>query len=166
LALGLLSKDEGVHGTTPGHVNFSSNLQPSVGHGLECDIHDRSLPLPVQGSSPTCGKILQHATKQVELFRKTMGSNICVFKVGVTSDPAVRFLDYRAKNFTSMWIVHTSNDLGLIHMLEASLVLQFHHCVGCRNAPNTGGEGGMSRMAPPYYVYVTGGRADQFKRVG
>ena len=61
------------------------------------------------------------------------------------------------------------NDLGLVNMLEAALISEFSQCTGCRNMANTGGEGGLNRQVrphPPYFVYVTGGRADQPKRVG
>lgn len=62
-----------------------------------------------------------------------------------------------------------SEDLSLVHMLETALISEFHHVTGCRNAANTGGEGvgtRMSRPDPPFFVYVTGGRVDQLKRVG
>ena len=54
-------------------------------------------------------------------------------------------------------------------MLEAALISEFHHVRGCKNAPNTGGEGALNRKdsgGPPFYVYVVGGRADQAKWVG
>lgn len=117
----------------------------------------------------TCGKILAHAKQQVILFRQQIGTSLCVFKIGVTSSPAQRFQEYWEKNFTMMWIVFMSEDLGLVHMLEAALISEFHHLSGCRNAANTGGEGALTRTSrpdPPFFVYVTGGRADQLKRVG
>lgn len=118
---------------------------------------------------PTCGKILAHAVRQVHGFRERMGLQVCVFKIGVTAAPQQRFEQCLAVNFSCMWIVHESDDLGVVHMLEAALVAQFHHCTGCRNVEGTGGEGGLNRrkhLGPPFFVYVTGGRADQFKRVG
>ena len=54
-------------------------------------------------------------------------------------------------------------------MLEAALIAEFSKHVGCRNKDGTGGEGKINRDTPPvgpYYVYVTGGRADQSRRVG
>ena len=118
---------------------------------------------------PTCGKILAHCKDQIRLFRKFLGGSLCIFKIGVTTDPGERFEDYLRKSFTNMWVIHTSDDLNLIHMLEAALVSEFHMLRGCRNAPDTGGEGGLNRKnhnGPPYFTYVTGGRADQLKRVG
>ena len=119
--------------------------------------------------NPTCGKILTHCRAQVSAFRKSLGQELCIFKIGVTADPLVRFQDYMDKAYTNMWIVHVSDDLGLTHMLEAALISEFHLESGCRNSPGTGGEGGLNRkkhLGPPFYTYVTGGRADQFKRVG
>ncbi|CAK8995140.1 unnamed protein product [Durusdinium trenchii] len=52
-------------------------------------------------------------------------------------------------------------------MLEAALVFEFHKHVGCRNQRGTGGDGALNRKdpsPPPYFVYVTGGRADQMRR--
>ena len=125
--------------------------------------------LKVQQLKPTCGKILAHCKMQVAAFRKSLGQELCIFKIGVTADPLVRFQDYMAKAYTNMWIVFMSDDLLLIHMLEAALISEFSMVSGCRNAPGTGGEGGLNRkkhLGPPYYTYVTGGRADQFKWVG
>lgn len=71
--------------------------------------------------------------------------------------------------FHAMWVIAVSPSIDLIHMLEAALVMEFHKHVGCRNKEGAGGEGALNRSerAPgPYYVYVTGGRADQRRRVG
>ena len=68
-----------------------------------------------------------------------------------------------------MWLIATSNSVDLVHMLEAALVSEFHKHVGCRNREGSGGEGALNREAaapPPYYVYITGGRADQPRSVG
>ena len=68
-----------------------------------------------------------------------------------------------------MWIIHEADDVGLVHMLEAALVSHFQHLAGCKNEPDSGGEGALNHHAvrgPPYYVYITGGRADQGKWVG
>ena len=97
-----------------------------------------------------------------------MGIQLCVFKIGVTTNPALRFVDYRKKNFTAMWVVFQGSCVKEIHMLEAALVAVFQACTGCQNAPGSGGEGSLNKpsSSPPYYAYVTGGRADQHKRVG
>lgn len=118
---------------------------------------------------PTCGKILAHCKAQIKSFREFLGGPLCIFKIGVTADPVERFEDYLKKSFTNMWVIYTSDELNTIHMLEAALISEFHILSGCRNAPDTGGEGGLNRKnhnGPPYFTYVTGGRADQLKRVG
>lgn len=117
----------------------------------------------------TCGKILAHSRQKVTAFREYLGINVAVFKIGVTGNPAQRFEQYLKVNFTMMWVIFKSNDLSIVHMLEASLIALFNDCTGCRNAPNTGGEGALNRRRspdPPFFVYVVGGRADQLKKVG
>ena len=116
----------------------------------------------------TCGKILQHARQKVSSFRARHGDGLCVFKIGVTANPAKRWELYLKVNFTAMWIIFMNDDLSLVHMLEASLIALFCEISGCRNKPNTGGEGALNRHTapdPPFFVYVVGGRADQHKRV-
>ena len=118
---------------------------------------------------PSCGKILLHAKRQVTAFREFIGVQVCVFKIGVTADPAFRFRGYMAKGYTNMWVIHVNEDVGETHMLEAALIAEFQELPGCRNAPNSGGEGALNRKqngGPPYYTYVTGCRADVFKRIG
>ena len=94
---------------------------------------------------------------------------VSVFKIGVTACPLQRFRGYVSLGFSHLWILFRSNDLSLIHMLEAALISEFNQCPGCRNSPGTGGEGALNRTnpaEPPYFVYITGGRADQQRRVG
>ncbi len=117
----------------------------------------------------TAGKILLHARRQIMAFRETIGISICVFKIGVTGALPQRFLDYVAINFDTMWAVFCSDDVSLVHMLEAALICEFSQLPGCRNSPNTGGEGALNRTnhsGPPYFVYITGAKADQSKRIG
>ena len=116
----------------------------------------------------TCGKILAHATQKVTSFREKMGIKLTCFKIGVTTDPFNRFQKYKEVAFTEMWLIFQSDSVDLVHMLEASLILHFHQHVGCQNKKGTGGEGFLNRSGakPPFYVYVTGGRADQMCRVG
>ena len=54
-------------------------------------------------------------------------------------------------------------------MLEAALISEFGKHVGCQNQSGSGGEGALNRKDPPkgpYFVYITGTRADQMRRVG
>ena len=117
----------------------------------------------------TCGKILSHALNKITAFREKLGVRICVFKIGVTSNPVLRFVPYLQSGFTDMWVVTSSNSVDTIHMLEAACISHFSPHVGCRNKSESGGEGALNRVNvpdPPFFLYVTGGRADQLRRVG
>ena len=120
------------------------------------------------GPLPTCGKILEHAVSKITAFRESVGVKLCVFKVGVTSNPLTRYVMYRKQGFTMMWVITKSSSVDLIHMLEAACVSHFNMHVGCRNQRGSGGEGALNRAnpTPPFFLYVTGGRADQPRRVG
>ena len=133
----------------------------------ECGLLDRTLALRTQNH--TSGKILQHAKLQVNAFRERLGASLCIFKVGVTANPPARFVSYKLKGFTNMWIVHKSDHVQEIHMLEAALISEHHLTSGCKNAAHSGGEGALNRKnsdGPPFFVYVAGGRADQRRWVG
>ena len=121
------------------------------------------------GKKTSCGAILAHAKDKVTAFRQAIGIRLCSFKIGVTANPPSRFPLYIEKGYTSMWLIAMSSSIDLIHMLEAALISEFHKHVGCQNKACSGGEGALNRanpVCPPYFVYVTGGRADQFRRVG
>ena len=120
--------------------------------------------------NPTTGKILKHAVDQITSMREEMGVRLCIFKIGVTCHPARRFEWYLERGYTCMWVLTQSDSIDLIHMLEAALTHEFGKHVGCKNRPNSGGEGALNRANvpshPPYYTYVVGGRADQPRWVG
>lgn len=120
-------------------------------------------------SKITCGKLLLHCKNCVTSFREKMGIRLTVFKVGVTCNPIQRYPSYMAMGFHEMHVIAASHSIDLIHMIEAALVMEFHKHVGCRNKEGTGGEGALNkpnRPPGPYFVYVTGGRADQPRNVG
>ncbi|CAE7258041.1 unnamed protein product, partial [Symbiodinium sp. CCMP2456] len=122
---------------------------------------------PLRVPAPTCGKILLRCKTHAAAFREHIGVQVCVFKIGVTANVPRRFSAYLNLGFTAMWILHTGDEVGLIHMLEAALIAEFQNCTGCRNSANTGGEGALNRKVregPPFFVYITGGRADQARR--
>ena len=98
-----------------------------------------------------------------------MGVRICVFKIGITSNPPQRFATYMEQGYSSMWIVTKSTSRDSIQMLEAACISHFSVHVGCRNQHESGGEGAINRSnppPPPYFLYVVGARADQPKRIG
>ena len=117
----------------------------------------------------TCGKLLLHAKEQVVSLREKKGLRVCIFKVGVTSNPPLRFCEYKKKHYSHMYVICESPSVDKVHMLEAALISEFHKHIGCRNKPDSGGEGALNRtnpVKPPYFVYVVAGRADQCRRVG
>lgn len=99
-----------------------------------------------------------------------MGIRICIFKIGVTSNPKRRFEWFLERGYSCMWVLAESDSQDLIHMLEAALISEFGKHIGCRNKPDSGGEGALNRTTvascPPFYTYVVGGRADQSRWVG
>lgn len=104
------------------------------------------------GDGQTCGKILSRCNGLVQSFREKIGTQICIFKIGVTSNPLLRFLSYTESGYQLMWLMHQSPSLDLIHMLEAALIMANCHHSGCRNAKDSGGEGGLNRakkLPPP-----------------
>ena len=120
-------------------------------------------------SKLTAGKVLSHAKSLVASFREGYGVRVCCFKIGVTSNPLIRFSKYLQLNYSSMWLLAVSNSADWVHMLEASLISEYAKHVGCHNKDGTGGEGALNRSdppPPPYYVYIVGTRADQAKRIG
>ena len=132
-------------------------------------LRDRRMRPRLKQSRPNCGKVLLHAKLQSQCFRENHGVSLCCFKIGVTANPCIRYVDYLQRSFTAMWIIHEADDVGLVHMLEAALISHFQHLPGCKNEADSGCEGALnhhSARGPPYYVYITGGRADQGKWVG
>lgn len=115
----------------------------------------------------TAGTILQRCISEVNRFRHRMGKKLCVYKIGLTSNPCVRFQFYKEANYTHMTLLHVSDQLGVVQMLEAALITMNKPEHACRNE-RPGGEG------PPgsknehhnfFFVYVVGARADQMKAI-
>ena len=121
------------------------------------------------GPSPTCGKLLGHCKDKVASFREKMGVRICIFKLGVTTNPMSRFELYKEKGYSKMWLLATCSSVDLLHMLEAALISEHYQHVGCKNSKGSGGEGALNRTLPappPYFLYIVGGKADQGQWVG
>ena len=112
----------------------------------------------------TAGTILQRCFCQIDQFRNRMGRSVCVFKVGLTSNPLVRFSFYKEANYMHMTLLHVSTNLGSIQFLEAALIAAHVSELGCRNQ-KYGGEGPPVSEEDFHFVYVVGARADQFKPI-
>ena len=144
-------------------LNFDWGSVKSAG------LHNHCLKNHVDIKQLCCGRILLHAREKIHNFREQIGVRLCCFKIGITSNPLIRFGTYFQKGYTSMWLINASNSIDSVSMLEAALISEFGKHVGCHNKPNSGGEGGLNKKSPPpppYYVYIVGGRADQNRRVG
>ena len=113
----------------------------------------------------SAGTVLRRCFSEIDSFRDRMGRKLCVFKVGLTSNPIVRFSFYKDANYTHMSLLHVSHNLGLCQMLEAALIASNLSERGCRNQ-RYGGEGPPSAEQEPFhFVYIVGARADQFKAI-
>ena len=156
----------------PKDKHFGDNFEAATfdwTHAKSLGIVNRCLKGQLDNKKMCCCKILQHAKDQVSSFRERIGVRLCCFKIGVTSNPLVRFPMYLEKGYSEMWLISVSPSIDMTQMLEAALISEFGKHVGCHNKCGSGGEGSFNRDTPPpppFFVYVTGGRADQSRRVG
>ena len=109
--------------------------------------------------TPTAGIVLRHCKDRIQRFRADVGFNVCVFKIGFTSNPIFRFAKYSELNYSRMLLIHVTQCKGTAQMLEAALIDRHLGDTGCRNE-QPGGEGPGHISASYYYVYVVGARAD------
>ena len=93
-----------------------------------------------------------------------MGKQLCVFKVGLTANPPLRFEFYKDANYTHMSLLHVTENAGVAQMLEAALIAFCIDQHGCRNQ-RYGGEGPPCAGNLFHFVYVVGARADQMKAI-
>ena len=112
-----------------------------------------------------CRNILQHCKRVIDSVKIEYGDTVCIFKIGITSEPVTRFSWYRAENLHTMTLLHISGSIHLTDMLESALIQSYNHVRGCRNI-KLGGDGPMHRFDPPYYTYVVAARADGRLRIG
>ena len=113
----------------------------------------------------SAGTILQRCRSLVTKFRNGIGKQLCVYKLGMTAKPTLRFKYYQECNYTHMSVLHVSTNLGLIQMLEAALISDNFSEKGCRNQ-RYGGEGPPGSISEPFhFVYVVGARADSLKPI-
>lgn len=119
----------------------------------------------LQRLKSTAGTILQRCLLQVDQFRNKMNKNLCVYKLGITAYPPLRFQFYQEANYTHMTLLHVSENAGVAQMLEAALIASNLSQVGCRNQ-RLGGEGPPTANHEPFhFVYIVGARADSRKSI-
>lgn len=128
-------------------------------------ITDAGCQVDVLINSKNCGKVFSHCADAVERFRQSLGGNLAVFKIGITANVAQRFDFYKEDGFQRMVVIHISDNLGQIEMLEAGLIHVFKQTMGNYN-DLLGGDGGIRQRGHegPYICYVAGARADTMKR--
>ena len=116
----------------------------------------------------TFAGIQQHCQNEIERVMQDFGGpDICVFKIGVSSNVQYRVSHYMAAHFSKMRLLHNSTDPSMAELLEVLLIAKFRCYRGCRNIAR-GGEGSMASRDPygPYFVYVVAARADGKKPIG
>ena len=119
---------------------------------------------------PSCrllaGKVLQHCESVIKKLRmQTGGLQLVIFKIGITHECSRRFELYKENGWDRMVVMHQSDELGAMEMLEAALISQHCHEKQCRNILR-GGEGMRDKMFqpkfdPPYFCYCVSARADR-----
>lgn len=113
----------------------------------------------------TAGTILQRCLYEVEKFRTKMTKSLCVFKLGLTTNPIIRFNFYKDANYSHMALLHVTENAGVAQMLEASLIAIHMSQTGCRNEKHGGECPPTCALEPFHFVYVVGARADSMKRI-
>ncbi|CAE7662955.1 unnamed protein product [Symbiodinium sp. CCMP2592] len=107
-------------------------------------------------------KVLLHCLRVVDAVRtENGGASLCVFKIGLTSNPVQRRASYLQQNFQNFVVIHKvwrPELLGMLEMLEAALIAQFHDNGRCCRNVRLGGESMRTkdfvpRFPPPYYAY-------------
>ena len=128
-------------------------------HGILISYLDES-----QRSKCTAGTILQRCMMKIEAFRMNMNRSLCVFKIGMTANPLLRFHFYAKGNYSHMSLLHVTKNIGVAQMLEAALIQTHMAEKQCRNE-KLGGDGPPTNQDGHYFVYIVGARADVFKRI-
>ncbi|CAE7299174.1 unnamed protein product [Symbiodinium sp. CCMP2456] len=109
------------------------------------DLDQRLIP-----ETSLASKILWHCVKTVNCIRQENGGNsLCVFKIGLTSNPLQRRQSYREHNFMSFVVIHRVcrlELLAMLEMLEAALIAEFYDNQRCCRNFQLGGES-MRRSA-------------------
>ena len=124
---------------------------------FESGIEDHSLCMPY--ASP--GDVFWHAFPKVHELHRLF--SIPIFQVGITTSPDIRFQSYKEGNWSAMWIVLASSELGPVEELEIKLISSLGALSECRNIRGGGG-GGLRKCflsAQRFLTYIVGAPADQ-----
>ena len=142
----------------------------TVGNDDADDRVDSTLVMTVIPETRTASTILWHCVKAINCLRNQCGGPaLCVFKIGLTSNPLQRRAAYYKQNFKKFVIIHKVSRgelLGMLEMLEAALIAEFYDNQRCCRNRQLGGESMrdktfMPRFAPPYFAYCVASNASQ-----
>ena len=131
---------------------------------------DNTLVVTVIPETRTASTILWHCVKAINCLRNQCGGPaLCVFKIGLTSNPLQRRAAYYKQNFKKFVIIHQVSRgelLGMLEMLEAALIAEFYDNQRCCRNKQLGGESMrdrtfMPRFEPPYFAYCVASNASQ-----
>ena len=125
------------------------------------DVVAAGVRVDVITKSSNAGKIFQHCVASIERFRQSLGGSLAVFKIGITANIPGRFTFYKEDGFQAMTVLHITDSLEQVEMLEAGLIHAHQSIMGCYNILS-GGDGCMKsrNYIPPYFCYICGARAD------
>ena len=109
-------------------------------------------------SASRAGAVLLHVTSWIDRLLE-VSEGLCVFKVGLTRDPAARWshkvygYDKDADKFAGMLVLaESSSGLG-IGFLEAAVIAKYAGTAGFRNIAS-GGEGLAPDVVGPFFLYL------------
>ncbi|CAE7474191.1 unnamed protein product, partial [Symbiodinium microadriaticum] len=146
---------------TPTSLASASTQLPESPATSPC-LESSSLDTRLISETAVASKILWHCVTVINAIRQEHGGeSLCVFKIGLTSDPFQRRQSYLEQNFKSFVVVHKASQpelLGMMEMLEAALIAEFHDNERCCRNKQLGGESMRKkdfspRFPPPYFAY-------------
>ena len=121
--------------------------------------------LPNTSQMRTEVNIFRHVENSLASIKAAHGFNLCVFKIGISSDPAERAIHYFENGFKRYYLIHISESASVIEHLEERLIAMSKDVLGCRNE-RPGGEGRMRSRPPPYFLYIAAACAAQREPIG
>ena len=113
-------------------------------------------------SPAQAGAILTHMRNVIaRVMQDFGGEGLCIFKIGITAQPLLRWEAYRSANYLKCTILHVTNCIWEACWGEAALIACLEVLPGCRNIQK-GGDGPLHVRGdgPPYFIYIVTARAD------
>ena len=130
--------------TIPDEVVFGETTDVFLTDGME----DHCMRI----SSASFSDLAEHAIKRIKEMRN--GLKLPLIKVGITTNPMVRFEYYKEDDWQIMWLLLCSPVLKDVEDLEIALISRFKNTSGCQNIRD-GGDGGLGVRFPNMPFYYT-----------